>query len=71
MNINPYTVLKGMNLLVDEGIIYRIRELGMFVKTGAVEKILRRQAFTYVAITFRLTIILIIPVFFELIVPHN
>ena len=39
LNINPHTVLKGMNLLVDEDIIYKKRGLGMFVKTGAVEKI--------------------------------
>ena len=38
-NINPHTVLKGMNMLVDEDIIYKKRGLGMFVKTGAVEKI--------------------------------
>ena len=38
LNINPHTVLKGMNLLVDEDIIYKKRGLGMFVKTGAVEK---------------------------------
>ena len=33
LNINPHTVLKGMNLLVDEEIIYKKRGLGMFVKT--------------------------------------
>lgn len=38
-NINPHTVLKGMNLLVEEGIIYKKRGLGMFVKAGAVETI--------------------------------
>lgn len=38
-NINPHTVLKGMNMLVDEDIIYKKRGLGMFVKAGAVEKI--------------------------------
>lgn len=37
--INPATVLKGMNLLVEEGLIYKKRGLGMFVATGAVEKI--------------------------------
>ena len=37
-NINPHTVLKGMNMLVDEDIIYKKRGLGMFVKAGAVEK---------------------------------
>ncbi len=39
LNINPHTVLKGMNLLVDESLIYKKRGLGMFVQTGAVEKI--------------------------------
>ena len=43
LNINPHTVLKGMNLLVDEGIIYKKRGLGMFVKEGAVEKIRRKR----------------------------
>lgn len=37
--INPATVLKGYNLLVDEDIIYKRRGVGMFVKTGAVEKL--------------------------------
>lgn len=37
--INPHTVLKGMNLLVDEEIIYKKRGLGMFVKSGAFIKI--------------------------------
>lgn len=39
LNINPHTVLKGMNMLVDEEIIYKKRGLGMFVKEGAVNKI--------------------------------
>ena len=43
LNINPHTVLKGMNLLVDEEIIYKKRGLGMFVKKGAVEKIRRKR----------------------------
>lgn len=33
--INPATVLKGMNLLVDKQIIEKKRGIGMFVKTGA------------------------------------
>ena len=36
LKINPATVLKGMNILVDEGVIYKKRGLGMFVTTGAV-----------------------------------
>ena len=43
LNINPHTVLKGMNLLVDENIIYKKRGLGMFVKEGAVETIRRKR----------------------------
>ncbi len=33
--INPATVLKGMNLLVEQGLIYKKRGLGMFVTSGA------------------------------------
>ena len=43
LNINPHTVLKGMNLLVDEEIIYKKRGLGMFVKEGAIEKIRQKR----------------------------
>lgn len=43
LNINPHTVLKGMNMLVDEEIIYKKRGLGMFVKHGAVEKIRQKR----------------------------
>lgn len=35
--INPATALKGINILVDEGIIYKKRGVGMFVAEGAVE----------------------------------
>ena len=43
LNINPHTVLKGMNMLVDEEIIYKKRGLGMFVKEGAMEKIRQKR----------------------------
>lgn len=33
--INPATAAKGVNLLVDEGIIYKKRGVGMFVSEGA------------------------------------
>ncbi len=53
LSINPATVLKGMNILVDGGIIYKKRGLGMYVCTGAVGKIRqkRQQGFyeSYVA----------------------
>jgi GntR family transcriptional regulator len=47
LKVNPATVNRGVNLLVDEGIIYKKRGLGMFVSTGARQKILsrRREAF--------------------------
>ncbi|MDL2318903.1 GntR family transcriptional regulator [Eubacteriales bacterium OttesenSCG-928-A19] len=35
MKINPATVLKGMGQLVDRGILYKKRGVGMFVKEGA------------------------------------
>lgn len=45
--INPATVLKGMTILVDNGVLYKKRGVGMFVKEGACENILkqRRQVF--------------------------
>ena len=45
--INPATAAKGVNLLVDEGIVYKKRGIGMCVTTGAREIILkkRRQGF--------------------------
>ena len=45
--INPATVLKGMTILTDEGILYKKRGVGMFVSTGAVQTVLhkRRESF--------------------------
>lgn len=33
--INPATALKGINLLVEQDILYKKRGVGMFVKSGA------------------------------------
>ena len=33
--INPATAAKGINLLVDEGVLYKKRGIGMFVTSGA------------------------------------
>ena len=41
--INPATAAKGVNLLVDEGILYKKRGIGMFVAAGATEKIRSRR----------------------------
>jgi GntR family transcriptional regulator len=45
--INPATALKGVNLLVDAGVLYKKRGIGMFVAEGARQRILdqRRSAF--------------------------
>ncbi len=43
LQINPATVLKGMNILVSENVIYKKRGLGMFVSTGATEKIRNKR----------------------------
>ncbi len=37
--INPATALKGINILVDDNVIYKKRGIGMFVCEGAVEVI--------------------------------
>ena len=41
--INPATALKGINLLVDSGIVYKKRGVGMFVSEGAVEVIREKR----------------------------
>ena len=41
--INPATALKGINLLVDENIVYKKRGLGMFVTEGAAEKLRQKR----------------------------
>jgi len=45
--INPATALKGINLLVNDGIVYKKRGMGMFVAENAREKLRekRRGAF--------------------------
>ncbi len=43
MQVNPATVLKGMNLLVEEGLLCKKRGLGLFVMEGAVEKIRKKR----------------------------
>lgn len=46
--INPATVMKGINLLVDDGLIYKKRGVGMFVKAGAREQIRKARQETFV-----------------------
>lgn len=46
-NINPATAAKGINRLVDEGLLYKRRGIGMFVAEGALKTLQtrRRKAF--------------------------
>lgn len=41
--INPATAAKGVNLLVEEGILYKRRGIGMFVSTGARAALVARR----------------------------
>ena len=41
--INPATAAKGVNLLVDEGILYKKRGLGMYVAPGARTRLLEKR----------------------------
>lgn len=47
--INPATASKGVGLLVDQGVLYKQRGVGMFVAAGAREALLqaRRQRFVH------------------------
>ena len=46
-NINPATAGKGLNLLVEEEILYKKRGIGMFVSVGAREKIIKKRQNTF------------------------
>ena len=41
--INPATALKGINLLVEDSIVYKRRGLGMFVSPGAKERVREKR----------------------------
>ena len=41
--INPATAGKGVNLLVDEGILYKKRGIGMFVAEGAQAQLVTKR----------------------------
>ena len=43
LNINPATAAKGLNVLVDEDVLYKRRGLGMFVAKGAKERIVGKR----------------------------
>lgn len=41
--INPATALKGITLLVDDGVLYKKRGIGMFVATGARARLIAQR----------------------------
>lgn len=43
LKLNPATTLKGVNILVDQGLVEKKRGIGMFVVKGAREKILKKK----------------------------
>lgn len=43
LHLNPATVLKAVNLLIDEDLVEKRRGIGMFVKKGAREKITQER----------------------------
>ena len=52
--INPATAAKGVNLLVDQGILYKKRGLGMYVASSARARLLekrREQFFEHYVVT--------------------
>jgi GntR family transcriptional regulator len=41
--INPATAGKGVNLLVDDGVLYKKRGIGMFVAEGARDRLIEKR----------------------------
>ena len=47
MKINPATAGKGLNELVDQGILYKKRGLGMFVNKDALNIIIKKRRYQF------------------------
>lgn len=47
--INPATAGKGVNVLVDAGILYKKRGIGMFIADGARNRIIAERRATFLA----------------------
>lgn len=47
--INPATALKGVSLLVDDGILIKRRGIGMFVADGARARLIARRRADFIA----------------------
>lgn len=48
LNVNPATARKGLNILIEEGIIYKKRGLGMFVNSEAQLKIKIKRSESFI-----------------------
>ena len=46
-NINIATVNKAINILVDQGLVYKKRGIGMFVKKGAINQLVKERRETF------------------------
>ena len=55
--ININTVNKAINVLMDEGLIYKKRGIGMFVKTGALKQLVKEGRETFKDYYVKATII--------------
>ena len=51
--INPATAAKGVNILVEEGILYKKRGIGMFVASGAAEVIRTKRKKDFYTVKLR------------------
>lgn len=51
--INPATAAKGLGILVDRGILFKKRGLGMFVAEGAAEQIRQRRKKEFMEVKLR------------------
>ncbi|MDB1145195.1 MAG: GntR family transcriptional regulator [Alcaligenaceae bacterium] len=50
LSINPHTVLKAMNILVDQRILYKKRGLGMFVTQEALQIIKEKRSLEFTSV---------------------
>ena len=46
-NINIATVNKAINILVDDGLVYKKRGIGMFVKKGALDQLIKERRLVF------------------------
>lgn len=49
LRVNPATALKGVNRLVDDGIVEKRRGIGMFVTLGARDRLVERRRAEFAA----------------------